>query len=118
MASVQPQAPPVGLRAAGRGASLAPLIVLEGIVNGEAPRTLVGHSAARAQVLLRSIKPSSCGRDLEIISSSIHSSDEEAGAGRESQGKDIIVGFSWALETQPRDPSHSVELPHLDVNGQ
>ena len=63
--------------------------------------------------LVRSIKPSSCGRDSKVIRSSIGSTDEEAGAwGRESTGKDVGLVFSWAVESQ----SKVFFLPHLDAD--
>lgn len=56
----------------------------------------------------------SCGRDSEVILSSIGCTDKEAGTrGRSQTGKEIEVPvLSWAVEAQPRVFSR----PHCDVH--
>lgn len=74
----------------------------------------LGPQQPHAAGLVRCIKLSSCGRDSEVILSSIGCTDKEAGTrGRERTGKEIGgSAFSWAVEAQPRVFSP----PHCDVH--
>ena len=107
-----------GPGSAGERVFPAPFVPLRGSVNGACQCGIcvcrLGPQQPHAAGLVRCIKPSSCGRDSEVILSSFGCTDKEAGTrGRERTGKGIGgSAFSWAVEAQPRVFSP----PHCDVH--